>query len=242
MPNTPKYAPVLMLFSRLLLFLGLQALLALGFALAGAPAAWEASANWWPLIVAATNAIGLVLLIRLFRAEGLRYRDAFRVERKSMARDLLLLLATFLIGGPLAVIPNILLGGWLFGDPNATLALFLRPLPLWAAWAGILLFPLSQGLVELGTYFAYVMPRFERQGMHPLLALALPATLLSLQHLTMPLLFDVRFILWRALMYLPFAFFCGILLRWRPRWLPYLAAIHALMNLGFAISFLSVAY
>ena len=70
---------------------------------------------------------------------------------------------------------------------------------------------------EIPTYFGFVMPRFEAQGMRPWVALALPALLLSLQHAAVPLLFDVRYMLWRGLMFLPFAFLVGIVVYWRPR-------------------------
>lgn len=232
----------LMLFSRLILFFGLQALFALGFYLAGSAAAWEQSTNWWPLIVVLTNLVCVALLIYLFRAEGQRYWDLFKLDRQHILRDVLTVLASFIIGGPLAILPNILLGNWLFGDSKITLDLFVRPLPMWAAWMGLILFPITQGLAELVTYFGFVKPQFARQGMNGLLALSLPALLLGLQHLAMPFLFDIRFILWRALMYIPFAFFCGLLLHWRPRLLPYLALIHVLMNMSFATMFLTVAY
>ena len=56
------------------------------------------------------------------------------------------------------------------------------------------------------------------------------------------LLFDLRFILWRGLMFIPFAFFAGIVLHWRPRLLPYMAMVHVLMDLSFAMMLLSAAY
>jgi hypothetical protein len=242
MAESSKPAPWLMLFSRILLFFGIQALFALGFALAQSASPWAQSANWWPLIVAAANGVCIVLLVRIFRDEGRRYWDLFKIDRQHILRDALIVLASFVIGGPVAYFPNVLLGGWLFGDPNATLDLFVRPLPLWAAYASIVLFPITQGLAELALYFGYVMPRLESQGTNKYLALALPALLLGLQHLAAPFLFDARFILWRALMYIPFAFFAGILLRWRPRLLPTMALIHTLMNMSFATMFLAVAY
>jgi hypothetical protein len=149
---------------------------------------------------------------------------------------------SFVNGGPVAYFPNVLLGGWLFGDPTVTLDLFVRPLPLWAVYVSILLFPITQGLVELALYFGYVMPRFAGLGMNKLLALSLPALMLGLQHLAVPFLLDERFILWRALMYIPFVFFAAILLYWRPRLLPIMAIVHVLINMSFAIMFLSVAY
>jgi len=44
------------------------------------------------------------------------------------------------------------------------------------------------------------------------------------------------------LMYIPFAFAAGLILHWRPRLLPYLAIIHTLMDMSFAMMFLSAAY
>jgi hypothetical protein len=242
MQNNPKTTPWLMLFARLTLFFSIQALLALVFFLLGTPSAWEESANWWPLIVTAANLVCIALLIKIFHAEGGRYWDLFKIDRKHALVDVLILLGLFVIGGPLGYFPNVLLAGWLFGDPNATLDLFIRPLPQWAVFVSLILFPITQGLAELPTYFGYVMPRFERGGMHKVWAVSLPALMLGFQHLAMPFLFDIRFILWRALMYLLFAFFCGILLHWRRRFLPYLAIIHVLMNMSFATMFLSVAY
>jgi hypothetical protein len=231
-----------MLVGRTLLIAGWQAVIAAGFFLFGSPAAWEASAAWWLLTVTLTNLVGLVLLSALFRAEGQSFWALFRIRRADIKGDLLVLLGTLVIGGPLGYLPNVLLAGWLFGDSQTVLALFVRPLPLWAVYASLVLFPVTQGLVEIATYFGYVMPRLESQGSPRWLAVSLCALMLGLQHAAAPLVFDARFMAWRAFMFVPFAFLTGILLRWRPRLLPYLAITHALMNLSVAAMFLSVAY
>jgi hypothetical protein len=130
----------------------------------------------------------------------------------------------------------------LFGDSQAALALLLRPLPLWASYASIALFPVTQGLAELPTYFAYVMHRLglkEVRSWQPVTAASLA---LSFQHIAVPMLFDARFIVWRGLMFLPFAFLVGIVLRWRPTLLPYLVIIHVLMDVSFAAMLPGVAY
>jgi hypothetical protein len=118
----------------------------------------------------------------------------------------------------------------------------LGPLPLWAAYAAILLFPVTQGLAEGATYFAYAMPKLESQGLSRWLAVSLASLMLAFQHIAVPLLFDTRYILWHGLMFIPFAFLAGILMRWRPRLLPYIAIIHVLMDMLFATMLLSVAY
>jgi hypothetical protein len=238
----PKIAPWLMLFSRTALFFTVQSLFAFAFYLAGSASAWEEGANWWPIAVAAANLVVLALLIRLFKAEGKRYWDIFRFKRQHVKGDLLAVLGVTLLAAPVSYLPNILLGEWLFGSSEATLDLFIRPLPLWAVNLSVLVFPLSQGVTELPTYFGYVMPRFKAQGMQKWLAISLPAVMLGLQHIAVPLLFDIRFITWRALMYIPFAFLLGLAIHWRPRLLPYFVIIHVLMNMSLAPMFLAVAY
>jgi hypothetical protein len=109
-------------------------------------------------------------------------------------------------------------------------------------YASIVLFPLTQGLVEIPTYFSYIMPRLEAQGMRPWLAISLPAIMLGLQHIAVPFVFDIRYLTWRGLMFIPFAFLVGIVIHGRPRLLPYLAITHVLMDLSFAMMMLPMGY
>ncbi|MEP7356348.1 MAG: hypothetical protein ABI847_03860 [Anaerolineales bacterium] len=234
--------PWLMLPARLILFAALQGLLAVGLWLAGSPPAWDSAAAWWPFGVTITNVVCVWLLVGRFRAEGRSFWALFRIRRQDVRSDLWALLGVLLIAGPVAFLPNILLANWLFGDAQIALNLLVRPLPLWAAIFGLVLFPITQGLAELPTYFGYAMPRLETNGVPRSLALALPAAMLALQHLALPLVFDLRFIAWRALMFLPFAVLVAIVLHWRPRLLPYLAVVHVLMDVSFAAMLLSVVY
>jgi hypothetical protein len=230
--------PWVMIFGRTALFVLLQALFAVALSYGGAASAWEGAAAWWPIGVVFANIICLLALTALLYSDGRRFRDLFRIERAHVKSDLLALLIVLLIAGPVSYLPNVLLARWLFGDPQAVLALLVRPLPLWAVVASLALFPLTQGLVELPVYFGYAMPRLEAQGLRRWQAVAVPALLLGLQHAALPLLFDLRFVAWRGLMFIPFALLTGLVLQWRPRLLPYLAAVQALMDLSFAAMFL----
>jgi len=58
--TSPRW-PWIMLVARLVLFIGIQALFALGFLMAGFPNAWKTSANWWPFVVTITNFISVQL-------------------------------------------------------------------------------------------------------------------------------------------------------------------------------------
>jgi hypothetical protein len=234
--------PWIMLFSRICLFIGIQAIFTLGFLLTGSSTAWENAANWWPFSVTLTNLICVALLIRLFKQDGKRFWDIFHIHKEHIKSDMLTLLGILILLGPVAFLPNVWLGSLLFGDPQRTLDLLVRPLPLWAAYASILLFPVTQGLAEIPTYFAYTMPKFEAQGMQRWWSVGLASLILAFQHIGVPFLFNTHYLVWRGLMFLPFAFLVGIAMRWRPRLLPYLAVVHVLMDISFAAMLLGVAY
>ena len=123
------------------------------------------------------------------------------------------------------------LGDAIVGSYDAAIAMMFRPLPPWGLWLG-LLFPLTIGFVELPTYFGYAMPRLERRLGSGWVAWALASVALSLQHAALPLVFNGPYLLWRALMYLPFALYLGLVIKLRPRLLPFLMIGHALIDIG----------
>ena len=130
-----------MLPLRLLLFAGIQVVFAMGFYLFGNKEAWNTSANWWPIVVFIANLVCLLLLVRFYKAEGDSFWNIFKFQKKYVGKDLLAILGFLVVAGPVAFIPNMLLGNLFFGDINNALALFIRPLPMWAVIASILFFP-----------------------------------------------------------------------------------------------------
>jgi len=229
-----------MLIIRSILFLAFQTLIALVFLFGGKSDSWNASADWWPFAIIFTDMVCLGLLIRFYRREGKRFWDVFWIERQFIKKDLLFMLGFLIIGGHLGYLPNILSAQWLFGDPQVALDLLVQPLPIWAAVTSVALFPILQGLVEIPTYMLYAMPRLEAQGMRPWLAVSLASFFLSFQHVFAPFLPDGRFITYRLVMFLPFAVLIAIVMRWRPRLMPYMAVVHVLMDMSVAVMFLMI--
>ncbi|MGZ8474657.1 MAG: hypothetical protein ACXWWQ_00335, partial [Candidatus Limnocylindria bacterium] len=78
--------------------------------------------------------------------------------------------------------------------------------------------------------FGYVMPRLEAAYGWRWRAWLVAALVLSAQHVVLPLLFDWRFLAWRAVMFLPFALWIGFVIRRRPTALPYLVIGHAVLD------------
>lgn len=228
-----------MLVSRLALFAGVQGLIALILRVAGQADAWGQSAGWWPMTAAVTNFVSIGLLILLFKQDGMRFQDIFRFDRENVRRDLKQVLGVILLCVPLAVLPNILIGQGLFGDFQIPVAMLFRPLPLWAAVVCLVIFPLSIPFAEIPLYYGYVQPRLERIFKQRWPAVLLTAVFHAAQHCTLPLILDGRFILWRLLMFFPFALLLAAVLSKRPRLLPYLIIFHGLIDLQAAVMVLT---
>jgi hypothetical protein len=179
--------------------------------------------------VIAANIISVYVLMRLFRSEGKRYLDAIRFSRATLKTDLIWFFASGIIGLPIAAAPMNILGTAIFGDRMVPVYQMFQPLPTWAVALG-LLFPLTIGFAELPTYFGYCMPRLANLLKNGWPAWLIASFFLAAQHMFLPFFLDGRYLLWRLLMYLPFALFTGLLLKLRPTLLPYFMIVHALAD------------
>lgn len=236
--QTKPALPWLMLFSRSILFIIAQALIALIFALMGTNAAWSEAARWWIFFPIFANLCSIGLLVLVFRVEGKRYLDILRFSRQTLKTDLLWFFGSGLIGLPIAAAPMYILGTAIFGDRMIPIYMLFRPIPNWALVIG-LLFPITIAFAELPTYFGYSMPRLFN-GKYGWLAYFIASVFLSLQHCFLPLITDWGFITWRALMYLPFAMYAGLMIKLRPNLLPYFAIVHALMDISVLTVYLTL--
>lgn len=234
-----KATVLMMLFSRIILFVVFQLGFYVLFSMLGKNNSWMMGAAYWPFVMVLTNLVCVVLLSRLLKRERTRFRDFFVFNKTTFQKDLLLSIGLFCFTGVLGFLPSPVLGNWFFGDVMLGNRLFFQPLPQWAAVVTLVLFPLSMPFGELTTYFGYVMPRLEQTTKSKALATILPALMLSFQHAALPLLFNLggMFLLWRALVFLPFAFSLALIIRWRPRLFPFFLIGHFLIDVGTAIMF-----
>jgi hypothetical protein len=228
--NEKPIAPWLMLVSRTVLFAVFQLLITGVLAITGSSTPWGTSAGWWPFSAILTNVVSTILLVWLFHRENKRYFDFVRFSRQTMWKDIGIVVLLLLAIMPIATYPNQWLANLLYGSEEAVFSLFFRPLPLWAGIVSML-FPITIAFAELPTYFGYVMPRLERQIGNGWYAWAAASFFLAIQHVTLPLVLDWRFMVWRIGMFIPLAFFMGLCLRLRPQLFAYLMVGHVLLDM-----------
>jgi hydrogenase-4 membrane subunit HyfE len=224
-----------MLALRPVLAIVLQSIVALLFVVGGNADPWRAAADWWLGWFALVSVINLILLRWLLHREHRRLRDLYRIDRLKRGADLRWVAIALAVAAPVAILPNLFVGQALWGSAEPGAELSFRAIPVVAAVVILGVFPIVHAAAELPTYFGYVMPRLAATHGWRWRALLVAALVLSTQHVFLPLLFDWRFIAWRALMFLPFALWLGFAIQRRPSTLPYLVVAHGVLDLSLPV-------
>ncbi|OGO08422.1 MAG: hypothetical protein A3K46_05030 [Chloroflexi bacterium RBG_13_60_9] len=234
-----RTAPWWMLIARMILFLLVQLIVAAILYLAGHSDPWAESARWWPFAVLSTNLVCIGLLYVLFKREGKGYFEFTQFHKESILLDLVIIVCLIPFVMLFASLPSQWLAVKLLGSYEKATAMFFQPLPIWAVIVAMA-FPITHAFAELPVYFGYAMPRIEQAAKSGWFAWGISSLFLALQHITLPLIFEPNFLLWRALNFIPFALFMGAVIKLRPRLFPYLMIGHAAIDMLLVIMYLSL--
>ena len=224
-----------MLLIRSLLPFAMLLLLAAVYKFMGSDSAIADASAWWLWFVTIVNCVCIALLVKFSRLENVTLPELVFWNRASWKGDLVWLLIA--VAGTLVMAswPANFLARMFWGDPAYPNALLIRPLPVLAIYPLFLLMPVTQGLAELPTYWAYAAPRLRASGMRRWLVILLVGLLLSLQHMFFSFQLDLRYDLWLAFKFLPFALWTGFIVDRRPTVLPYLMLFHVLLDASLPI-------
>lgn len=195
---------------------------------------FEYSGYFWSIQLTIVNTILLVMMIIVLKKKGIGYFDFFKQANKVNS---LYFLKMFLPLFICAMLPNILLSILLYQDPQIGSTFLIGDIPLFFILINITIFPILQGFVELPFYFLFIMPKLKNISNNKWVYIGLPVFFLSIQHMVMPLRFDLTYIIYRSLMFFPFALFIGILIHKKPSMMPYLVILHILMNASLSMMY-----
>ncbi|HYX09939.1 MAG TPA: hypothetical protein VE912_24645 [Bacteroidales bacterium] len=222
----------LILVSRLVLFMVFQTSIAL------IVNAWEASEKYWLLTATLTNIVSIILLFILFKMDGNTYFSIFTFHRASIKKDIIVFFGLAIVSVPVVFIPGYFLSILIWGDPNVPTDMMFGPIEKWLVYILLIAFPVTIAFSELATYFVYLMPKLKEQLKVKWLAVLLPIVFLSVQHCTLPFIPDIHFIMYRALVFLPFAVLIGVSIFYRPSLFIFFAILHGILDLGTALMFI----
>ena len=199
------------------------------------------SAAWWLWYITAVNFLTLALLFHFAHKEGMRMRDLF-YARSADWKDDLKWLAVAVAGIALfSMAPGFLLAKLLWGTESVPNSLLFGRLPQAAVYPLFLLLPVTQALAELPLYWGYAAPRLRAAGLGRWKVILTVGGVLSFQHLCFSFQPDLRYAVWLALKFLPFALWTGFIMDRRPTVLPYLMGVHLVMDASLPVLALLVS-
>ncbi|TXT43713.1 MAG: hypothetical protein FD137_1739 [Spirochaetes bacterium] len=231
-----KTLPFLMLFIRPLLFLVTQSLIAAVLAVIGDASPWVSASKYWITFPVLANIATIFVLKSLYEKKGIRYVSLFKFSKTGWWKDLLISIGVFAGASFLAMAPNVWLASLVFGSQETAASLLFNRIPLWAV-AVALLWPVTQPFAELPLYFDYCMGEIKAISKNGIVSLLICSFALAFQHITLPLLFDAKYLLWRFGMFLFLAIYIGTSIKIRPKLLPYIVVGHGLLDLPVVLMF-----
>lgn len=127
-------------------------------AVAGNPQPLKEAEKWWPFQAIFANIVTFFILRYLIHKEGGTYRRMFDLHKGRLSKDGLQFLWLMVVGFAMAGLP-LSLFSYLFLGSLLPPDLMFQPLPVWAAVIALIVFPISNGLVETPNYIGYALPR-----------------------------------------------------------------------------------
>lgn len=152
--------------------------------------------NIWSIVASAVNIVTIVLLVLLTRKNG-GYAKLINYEKgKTKPKQIVgMILLVVLVG-----MGGMYLAGFIcYGVIPYAAPMMIAPIPLWLAIINVLLLPVSTALAEDGLYLGCGVNQIKNKYA----AILVPAFFFALQHSFIPTLFDVRYIIYRFLSFLP---------------------------------------
>lgn len=193
---------------------------------------WDEAVPWWPVGIVVVNLLTIAFLIWLLGREEASYRAMITPGFARLQGEALSVLGLLALFVAIAMVPYFILTGLFFETEQQAVEMMYGKLPLPVSLALLLLFPVTIALAELPLYFGYLRPRIEKVSGSAMVAVGATAFFAAIQHMTMPLVFDWTFALWRGSMFVPFALFLAITLRTRPHLLGVFMIAHAFLDLS----------
>lgn len=157
----------------------------------------EDISSCWSVTATAVNIFTIIILIIAARQNGMTYPQLINYEKgKTKLRQIIIISLIIISLGTSCMFAA---GFICYGVIPYAAPMMIEPIPKYLAIINLPLLPITTALAEDGLYFGCGVSRIKNKT----LAIAVPAFFFALQHSFIPTLFDVRYIIYRFISFLP---------------------------------------
>lgn len=152
--------------------------------------------NIWSIVASVVNLVTILLLVLITKNSGGYARLVNYEKGKTKPKQVIgMILLIVLVG-----FAGMNLAGFIcYGVIPYAAPMMIAPIPLWLAIINVLVLPISTAFAEEGLYLGCGVNQIKNKYA----AILVPAFFFALQHSFIPTLFDVRYIIYRFLSFLP---------------------------------------
>ncbi|HRU99455.1 MAG TPA: CPBP family glutamic-type intramembrane protease [Ruminococcus sp.] len=188
----------------------------------------------WSVIASITNIFTIYILTVAAKSRGMTYSQLINFRKGQFrANDILLIIAFAAVGMAGMFLAALVCYGTI--QPEVSVRL-IAPIPPFFAMANFLLLPITAALAEDGLYLGCGTARIENKYA----AVIVPTFFYALQHCFIPAIFDVRYMVYRFLMFLPLAMIFCLYYQKKRSPLPLMIS-HGLLDLATSSSILAMS-
>lgn len=153
--------------------------------------------NWWSIIASIVNVVTILFLLVIAKTQGSNYWGLINYQKgKTTGKQIAVIsIVTVIVG-----MAGMYLAGFIcYGVIPYAAPMMIAPIPLWLAIINVFVLPISTAFAEEGLYLGYGVNRIKNKYG----AIIVPAFFFALQHSFIPTLFDMKYMIYRFLSFLP---------------------------------------
>ena len=162
----------------------------------------EEISNWWSVVASIVNVFTIAVLIFTVKKQNSSYWELINYQKGKTTWKQIVCMSVIIV-----VVGMDLAGYICYGVIPYAAPMMIAPIPLWLAIINVVVLPISTAFAEDGLYLGCGVNAIKNKYV----AIIVPALLFALQHSFIPTLFDVRYIVYRFISFLPLT----IILCWK---------------------------
>lgn len=151
----------------------------------------------WSIIASVLNFVTIIVLQLICKHNNITYREmiCYEKHKNSISESVLVVIVMLLLG-----MAGMYLAGWLcYGEFPYLAPMMIAPIQPYLAVLNLFVLPITTAIAEDGLYLGFCVNGFKSKHA----SILLPALFYALQHCFIPTIFDIQFIIYRFLSFLP---------------------------------------
>lgn len=160
----------------------------------------EDISNWWSVAASIVNIVVILILYFFTKKKKSSFWELINFQKgKTKVKQIIVMSILILVFG----MTGMYMAGYIcYGIIPYAAPMMIAPIPVWLAVINVVILPITTAFAEDGLYLGCGVNQIQNK----VLAITVPAFFFALQHSFIPTLFDLNYIIYRFISFLPLTF------------------------------------